>query len=126
MFALDAVIWWYKGGWSYIGRRSGRRLKRVADMFSVVTLLKTLFSPYRETYSGKAQGSLSDRLHALGDTLISRCIGLIVRICVIFIAVISLIVTLFITIVSLVIWPFIPLLPIIGLVLTAMNWTLHL
>lgn len=126
MFILDAVSWWYSGGWVYMGKKNIASLKLVLDAFSISTLLLTLFSPFRETLTGVAQGSLGDKLRALGDRLFSRFIGFFVRIFVILAGLIVLLVISIFSLITLILWPLTPFLPILAIVLTIMGWTVTL
>lgn len=126
MFIIDAVSWWYSGGWAYIGKKNASSLERVLNAFSISTLLLTLFAPFRQTLAGTVQGSIVDRLKAFGDKTFSRFIGFFVRIFVILAGLLILVITSIFSLLSLILWPLIPLLPILAIVLTATGWTVHI
>ena len=45
--------WWYGAGWEWaIKRAISERLQWCNETFSVTGLLKTLFSPFKQTYNG--------------------------------------------------------------------------
>jgi hypothetical protein len=108
MFMLDLFVWWYGNGWTGVLRATRRRLAGLGAAFSTATLLKTLFAPWKRiiTYPGSG---LDAKLRALGDNLISRFVGFMVRIVVLLAALISLIGLCLIGLAELVVWPLLPL-----------------
>ena len=86
----------------------GPRLTGVAEIFSVGQLLRTLFAPWRRiiTYPG---ASLADKWHAWGDNMVSRVIGFVVRIFVIFAALVTIAAIAVLTAIEIVVWPLLPL-----------------
>ena len=78
---LSFFSWWYGPGLVGLVRAIQRRMQQLADMFSVAILLRTLFSPWRRiiTYPG---AGLEAHLRAMLDNMVSRVIGLLVRISV--------------------------------------------
>jgi hypothetical protein len=109
MLALAFFQWWYGPGWFRAWNSLGGRLKRTYYGFSVPQLSRTLFSPWRRivTLGG---GSLGERLRAMLDNLVSRCVGLVVRLLTLLAAALILIWWIVIAVVQLVIWPLVPLL----------------
>lgn len=87
------------------------RLVWVNEVFSTQDLLKTLFAPYRQTYAGGVKGSIGDHLRAFADRSISRVIGAVIRLILVFMAIIGSGIVVFIALLTLVIWPFLPLMP---------------
>lgn len=126
MFVIDSLTWWYTAGWSYLLQKNLEQMQSIAQMFSIVELLKTLFAPFRQTLTGKVQGTLGDKLRALGDRIFSRCIGFVVRSTLIFTGLIVLGVRLVIFLLSFVFWLLLPLGSIIAVVLTAMQWVVRI
>lgn len=108
MLAMSFFSWWYGRGWKEVLDSFGPRLSTMAAMFSVVQLLRTLFSPWRRiiTYPGT---SFPERVRAWGDNAFSRVIGFVVRLFVLLAAAIALLTVAIITILELVIWPLLPL-----------------
>jgi hypothetical protein len=115
MFMLDLFSWWYRRGWSGVLTATKRRLEGLAEAFSTRILLHTLFAPWKRiiTYPG---ADISDRLRALGDNVVSRCIGFTVRFFVLLTAGISFLVLSILGFVELVMWPLIPPLAIVLIV----------
>lgn len=91
------------------------------ETFSVSDLLRTLFAPFRQTYAGQIKGPLGEQLRAFFDRLISRVIGLIVRLFLLGMAFVALMVVVVVAVVSLIVWPFIPMMPVLGIVLMSMG-----
>lgn len=115
MVFIELFRWWYAEGWALLINKLGHRLRNIWYVFSVPTLLKTLFAPWRRiiTYPGKGFGPM---MRALVDNLISRLIGFIVRTMVIIAATIGFIMTAVIGLACVVVWPFVPL-AIIGFII---------
>jgi len=108
MLVASFFSWWYGVGWAKVMRSLEPRLQTVLDNFSVSQLLKTLFAPWRRivTYPGR---SLGERFRALGDNLVSRVIGFIVRIIVLLAAAVTLLIIVVLTLAEVIIWPLLPL-----------------
>jgi hypothetical protein len=117
MLVLELFSWWFGQGWQQVAKNSGRRLVRVANLFSVPILLRTLWAPWRRiiTYPG---ASIDAKLRAMGDNLVSRFIGFTVRLLVLLTAAIMLIGLCVIGVISIILWPLVPFL-IAGLILKA-------
>lgn len=90
------------------------RLVWVNEVFSTSDLLKTLFAPYRQTFAGRIKGSLGDQLRAFADRSISRVIGAIVRLALVFVALIGSGIVTLVALLTLIVWPFLPLMPAIS------------
>ena len=108
MFMLDLMQWWYGAGWAGVLTANKNRLSKLADMFSVSILLRTLFSPWKRIISYPGAG-LEARMRALGDNIVSRCIGFTVRSFVLLSAAIMLVCLLILELVEIIIWPLIPI-----------------
>lgn len=88
MLALEFIHWWYGPGYRQFLTGIMARIHRLAIIFSVPLLIRTLGAPWRRviTYS---RGSISDRARAALDNLISRAVGLVVRSLVILVALLA-------------------------------------
>ena len=105
---LDLFVWWYGNGWTGVLHATRRRLISLGAAFSIATLLKTLFAPWKRiiTYPG---AGLDAKLRALGDNLISRSVGFMVRIVALLAALVSLVALSVIGLAELIVWPLLPL-----------------
>lgn len=122
MFLVGMLSWWYGDGWRQRYGLIISRLARTSDYFSIGLLLATLFAPYRQISAGGVKGSIGVQLRAFIDRLISRFVGLFVRL---FMVIFGLIVLLFQIITGFIIllfWLLIPAFPLIGLILFAIGW----
>lgn len=109
MLFIDFLTWWYGPGWKQVASDCFRRMSKVADVFSVPILLRTLFAPWRRiiTYPG---AGLDAKIRALGDNLVSRCIGFTVRFLVLIAAAILIVLAGILGLAGAVLWPLVPLL----------------
>ncbi len=108
MLALAFLQWWYGPGWFRAWNSLGARLKRTYYGFSVPQLSRTLFAPWRRIVS-LGGGSLGERMRAMVDNLVSRCVGLVVRLITLFAAAVIIVWWIIIAIGQLVIWPLVPI-----------------
>lgn len=97
--------WWYGAGWAWILSEYNKKLSMLLRNFSVVILLKTLFSPWKQLYT---EATLRNFFQALVDNTVSRVIGFIIRVFVLIAAglIIFILTVCFIFLVA--IWAFIP------------------
>ena len=112
MLIIELINWWYGHGFRAFGRKLLEKLGHTADFFSVGTLLKTLFLPFRQISAGKVDGSLETRLRATFDRLISRLVGATIRFFLIVAGFISLAVQSVFSLVAMLVYPFMPAVPI--------------
>lgn len=99
--------------------RIKEHIGRAVDTFSLIQLLQTLFSPFRQISAGGVSGSLSVKSRAFVDRLISRFVGAMMRLIVIFIGTVYLLILMVASMIWLLCWPFLPLLPIMAIGLLA-------
>jgi hypothetical protein len=116
MVMLEFISWWYGQGWVGVLRGMQRRLYNTAHMFSAGLLLSTLFSPWRRiiTYPGS---SVQAHVQAAVDNFVSRFVGFIVRLFVLFTALVSLVFVAIVCLIELIAWPLLPCAPLLFLVL---------
>lgn len=123
MLALSLVTWWYSAGWRDQAELCGSRLARVSDQFSITLLLQSLFAPFRQISADEpSRGGLDAKMRAWLDKLISRCIGAMIRSVLIITGAILLLIEVIVAGARLVVWPFVPVLPVVGIVMTASGW----
>ena len=112
MLFVDFLRWWYGAGWVLRVRMLEEHLKNVAAFFSFGTMLKTLFSPWRQNITvARADQSIGDKVSAFVDNIVSRAVGFMVRLLMSIVAIIALTVILVLNIVYVLVWPLIPLSP---------------
>lgn len=107
MFIGAFLSWWYGAGWQKAGAGLVRKLRGVSRAFSVGTLLRTLFAPWRRIIV-RPGASINEHLAAWRDNFIGRFVGFFVRITVLLTAGVVTIVTASLGAVVLVLWPVLP------------------
>lgn len=122
MLLLSFFSWWYGAGWANELTRVKRQIGGVADTFSIVLLIQTLFAPFRQIDTGRIQGSLGVQVRAWVDRLVSRLIGAMIRSFMIVFGVVSLASVSVYGAARLLIWPLLPLLSGISLIAFAVGW----
>jgi hypothetical protein len=108
MLAVAFIRWWYGAGWKNLARNVQRRSQRTLDSFSVPTLLKTLFAPWKRIVTAPGAG-IDEHLRAIGDNAISRLVGFTVRLTVLFSALVSLALMMVFGLVQIAVWPLVPI-----------------
>ena len=89
--------------------KTGKRLDSVQRSFSAGTLLRTLFSPWKQIIGVSVKDqSLDNKIRAMLDSLVSRFVGFMVRTFTLIAAFFSLILVLIVGLVSIIIWPLLP------------------
>ena len=125
MFLVGILSWWYTGGLFGRIKETKDRFESTLDFFSFDLLISTLFTPYRQISAGGTDSLvISDRFRAAADNLISRTIGAIVRTFMIIIGALAITIQLFFNIIMIIFWLFAPAIPIVGLIMTTIGWTL--
>jgi len=124
MFLVGFVSWWYGRGWMSQWGRLRDRLIGTLEFFSIGQLLGTLFAPFRQISAGgnASTATFGDEIRAFFDKLISRCIGLIIRLATIIFGLIVILLQTVYELIIVVAWWFVPLFPIIGGILFAIGW----
>jgi hypothetical protein len=122
MVIWGMMIWWYTLGWRQCLEQVKSRIEATLDFFSIGLLLRTLFAPFRQISAGQVRGSLSVQIQAFFDRLISRIIGMAVRLLMIMIGSLTIVINATIGVVMIGAWAVVPLLPFIGLGLYLLGW----
>ena len=100
--------WWYGRGWQQVVGDFKLRVSNVIDSFSVRQLSKTLFAPWKRIVTQPGR-NLEDHLHAAADNAFSRAVGFVVRLGVLFAALIAILVVGLLSIIEIIAWPLLPL-----------------
>ncbi len=101
--------WWYSRGWRWVFTGAVKRLNTVQHSFSVGTLFRTLFSPWKQIVGASTKDQpLNNKFQALLDSIISRFVGFMVRFFTLIAAFFSLVLMFLLGLLSVVVWPFIP------------------
>jgi hypothetical protein len=120
MTFIELFSWWYRRGWIDAGRRLGSRLEGVAHFFSVPSLTRTLFAPWRRIVTHPGAG-LSAYMQALLDNLISRAVGFTTRLLVLATALILMALVTIASSIEILLWPLLPFAPVVCLVMGISN-----
>ena len=121
MAIAEMFLWWYSSGWKVFANKIKVTLSNTTDFFSMGSLVRTLFKPYRQISAETAgdHASLDLRFHMFLDRLVSRIVGFFSRLFLLLAGIIIIIFDSLIGLILIILWPFIPLLPIAGIILTA-------
>lgn len=119
-------LWWYEKGWAVFAQKVRESILGLADFFSMSSLVRTLFKPYRQISAETASGSASLELkfHMFIDRMVSRLVGFSTRLILLITGGILIILGGLLSLVILILWPIVPFLPFVGLVLTFLGATL--
>lgn len=90
-------------------------VEKVLLTFSIPVLLKTLFAPWRRIITPPGRG-LDEKMRALGDNLISRAVGFVVRLFSLITALILVVLASVLGSVMVVIWPLVPVIFVISII----------
>lgn len=121
MLFVDFIRWWYGPGWALRVRMLREHLASSVAFFSLGTLLKTLFSPWRQNVTAtRPDQGIDDKFRAFLDNLISRFVGFWVRIFVLITGLFMLMAIAVANIIYVITWPIIPLSPAIFMSLGAL------
>ncbi|MBR2709872.1 hypothetical protein IKE72_02220 [Candidatus Saccharibacteria bacterium] len=123
MILIEMVGWWYARGWGIFVRKAGGFLKSITNFFSMSSLLRTLFKPFRQISADSAGSgaSVDIKFHLFIDRLVSRVIGFFSRLILIVVGLILIVVGGLFCLVVILAWPFIPFIPVAGIVMSVMG-----
>lgn len=126
MIIVELLSWWFTAGWLTFAKKLSDSISGLTDFFSLSSLIRTLFQPYRQISAGKTNNnaSLELKFHAFTDRLVSRCVGFVSRLVLIIIGLILIIISATLGTILLILWPLIPIIPAAGIILTIMGVTL--
>ena len=113
MFIVYLLQWWYGAGWRRQIGLVGTRVSKVAKAFSGGTLLRTLFSPWKQLVAANERdAAINDKFRAMLDNLVSRFVGFSVRSITLVAALFTIVFVFVANLAIVIVWPFVPLLPI--------------
>lgn len=123
MVFIEVVSWWYLHGWRIFIQKLKNSFSGIADFFSMDSLIRTLFKPFRQisAEAAKSDASLDLKFQMFIDRLISRIIGFSSRFILLVVGTIIIIICGIFSLGLIIIWPIIPLFPVIGIVLTVLG-----
>ena len=123
MAITEMFLWWYSHGWQSFIAKAHNSLSSITDFFSMSSLVRTLFKPYRQISAETASGtsSLDVKFRMFIDRLISRCVGFVSRLILLLAGTFVIIIGGIVSLILIILWPIIPLLPIAGIILTIMG-----
>ena len=126
MAITEMFFWWYISGWNVFIKKVRNWFSSVADFFSMDSLIRTLFKPYRQISAETTSdsGSLDLKLHMFLDRLISRIVGFFSRLILLITGTILISIIGIASLVLIVLWPILPLLPVVGIILTIIGLTI--
>ena len=102
--------WWYTAGWLRLLVEIKRRLIRLSQTFSVSVLLRTLFKPWKQIVALRdPNATIGMRMRGLLDNLISRFVGLGVRLLTLVAGALTIVVLGVLGLLTLISWPLLPL-----------------
>lgn len=120
MLLVDLLGWWYSRGWAWmLDRVFVVQSLKIAHFFSIVDLLKTLFAPFRQDAVNVKGAPISIRLQALGENVISRVLGLFIRLILVIIGLVALTFNAIFGIIAAALWPTLPFSPVLAVILMA-------
>lgn len=118
MLLVDLLGWWYSRGWAWaLGQIFIVQTNKIASFFSITDLLKTLFAPFRQDAVNVKGAPISLRLQVLGENIISRFLGLLIRGVLIIVGLVVVLLNTALGMVVAVLWPTLPLSPFLAIVL---------
>ncbi|MBR2767013.1 hypothetical protein IKF20_03040 [Candidatus Saccharibacteria bacterium] len=126
MAIAEMFLWWYAHGWSVFIKKLRGHLTNIIDFFSMSSLVRTLFQPFRQisAETASADSSLELKFHMFVDRLVSRIVGFFSRLILLITGTIIIVLGGIISLILIILWPIIPFAPIIGIILTIVGVTL--
>ena len=123
MAITEMFLWWYSSGWGVFIKQLKNFFLSIADFFSMDSLVRTLFKPFRQISAETASenSSLDLKFQMFLDRLISRVVGFFSRLILLIVGIVLMLCGGICGLVLILIWPFIPFLPVAGIVLTVLG-----
>ena len=119
MAITEMFLWWYSRGWMVFIQKIRTFLSDITDFFSMSSLIRTLFQPFRQISAANspADSSLDLKFHMFIDRLVSRIIGFFSRLILVLIGTIIIVFGGILSLVLILLWPLIPFAPLAGIIL---------
>lgn len=123
MAIAEMFLWWYAHGWQIFVQKIKHFFVDITDFFSMDSLIRTLFQPFRQISAGAAgsEASVDLKIQMFLDRLVSRVVGFCSRLVLLLAGCIIIVVGGIISVVLIVLWPIIPFAPIVGIILTVLG-----
>ncbi|MBQ3474008.1 hypothetical protein IJH24_01070 [Candidatus Saccharibacteria bacterium] len=120
MTLAEVFFWWYAQGWKVFIEKIRIGFSSITDFFSMDSLIRTLFKPFRQISAETAgtDASLDLKFQMFIDRLISRIIGFSSRLILLVIGLFIIVVSGILGLLLIILWPLIPFFPILGIILT--------
>ena len=124
MLIVGFLQWWYLRGWTDFIHKMLSGLHSIADNFSITLLLKTLVAPYKQISAyGSGSESFQARISDFFDKLLSRMIGMTLRIVIIVVGIVVILLDILISGIAILLWPLLPIMPLICVVMAIIGVT---
>jgi hypothetical protein len=117
------LSWWYGHGMRWAWQKAiVDRVTASVEYFSLFALIRTIFAPFKQTYSAPSGSGIGGMFRGMIDTGISRMVGFFVRSLFIFIGLIHALYSFLSGLALLLIGPLLPVFLFVSLIL---GWVLH-
>lgn len=121
MLLADFFGWWYSRGWTWVLQQFFFvYVMRTLQFFSVSELFRTLFAPFRQDVIETKNAPIGVKLQVMGQNIISRFFGFIIRTILILVGLFCLIGCLLAGAIAAIIWPILPAGPVVIPVIVSM------
>ncbi len=118
MVIFLGLRWWYSDGFIWIFNSSiTHRVKKWVHFFSMQSLLKTLFAPFKQDIGRSNRSGFDALVQSIVNNSVSRIFGFIARSFLLIAGVVCISIVVLTGILMLLIWPIIPVLPVVSIVL---------
>jgi len=111
----EFFVWWYTRGWYQVVLDLRRRVRSTLNMFSAPILLRTLFAPWRRIVSDPGD-DVAAKFKAMGDNLVSRFVGFVVRLFTLLIVFLMLVAVAVFNLILIFLWPLLPLALVVAII----------
>ena len=126
MAIAEMFLWWYTHGWSIFTKKVQNFFLSITDFFSMKSLIRTLFQPFRQISAGSSNinSSLDLKFQMFIDRLVSRLVGFFTRFLLLIVGCVIITIGGAICLSLIIFWPLIPFTPIAGIILSIIGVSL--